>query len=134
MQQMAQYFHRYVGGVSITKGQDALQAWISQLIERGREAQALTGSISSTTRRTSQPEQQGRVGICQPLKSMLCTPNSTFSGPMSSEAGSAAALNSIGLQRNALINYTATHSGPPHDPTWIVRCYGKCFPPVIEWA
>lgn len=133
MQQMAHYFHSYVGGVFLTKGQDALQAWISKLIEPDQDVQTPTGSATSTTRRTSQAEQQGSVGICRPFKSAL----TTFSGAVPSAGVSAAALNQIGMQQNVPINYVATQSGHPHDPTWTVRCLGKrlrFISPGIQWT
>jgi len=103
------YFHSYVGALYVTKGLFPIDAWIFKLIDPD-------ANLGSPT----QPWQQGQD------RESASHPGPSLSGPSDPVTGTnvpVSLVNQTATLRNIPINYVPSHEGPPHLPTWTVRCY-----------
>jgi len=147
--EMATYFHTYVGALYVDKKSlKAIQDWISKLIDPTAEPpvtieQFGQDGIGITSYRNSYPSPQSQTYSSPSSSGIFSSPpaSSSYSVP-TPPAGpppplpsspprplagtinliSLSLVNQTAVQKNFSINYVASQEGPPHQPTWTVRC------------
>lgn len=151
LQEMSNFFYIYVGALYTRNGLPTVQNWISRLIDPvanvnppGAPQPAFDGTYHS---QTSPP--QGGYYTPPPSQPTYAQPQSQYlppppplnnppplpSSPTPYSHGPASTLSLVTLalvnqtaaQRNIAVTYPAEQTGPPHQPTWTVRCCSKCF-------
>ncbi|KAJ6621225.1 hypothetical protein B0H10DRAFT_1023651 [Mycena sp. CBHHK59/15] len=102
--EMRNFFHAYIGALTIRNGANHVQAWISALIDPDANSFAPPPP----------------TGMPPPLPTSHPSSPPRNSGP--SNIVSLALVNQTAAQRAIAVTYPAEQTGPPHTPTWTVQC------------
>ena len=131
---MRKFFHSYLGALYIRNGLPTIQDWITRLIEPDvAPTQGFSPPPSSNNYSPSPYVQQNfgqhqpggyfhpapPPGVPPPLPPLPATPSSSMS------LVTLALVNQTAAQKGIAVTYTADQTGPPHQPTWTVRCLSK---------
>ncbi|KAJ7161437.1 hypothetical protein C8R43DRAFT_335579 [Mycena crocata] len=100
---MRKFFHAYIGALYIRNGINQVQAWVSALVDPEADVNSFA---------TPPPP----VGMPPPL------PQNTSSPQPNTGLSLLALLNQTATQNRLSVTYPAEQTGPPHAPTWSVRC------------
>jgi dsRNA-specific ribonuclease len=138
-QEMRRYFNTYLGALYIRNGLPTIQDWISRLIDPNV---ALAQPATSPPAPSYSPHVQPNYAQ-QYTQQYTQQPASYFSGPappagnppplpkspppstLSSSMSlvTLALVNQTAAQKGFTVTYPAEQVGPPHQPTWTVRCF-----------
>ncbi|TRM66039.1 hypothetical protein BD626DRAFT_486582 [Schizophyllum amplum] len=126
------FFKKYVGAIYVRQGMDVVQTWISRLLNPDIEP------ILAPGRHTSPPQQQHQHYQQQQDVTMAPPPPPPTTAPPPMPAGAPpgtpapmipggngvtlSLMNQTAMQKGFAVNYDASQTGPPHAPTWSVRC------------
>lgn len=117
--EMRKFFNTYVGALYIRNGIETIQGWISRLINPNSETQyqvaPLQKIINSGYQSPPPPLTQP-----PPLPAFPPSPSTPY-GAVSSLV-SLALVNQTAAQKGYQVTYPAEQTGPPHQPTWTVKC------------
>ena len=131
---MRKFFNSYLGALYIRNGLSTIQEWIARLIDPN-VAPAQVATFSSLPNYSPSPyvqqsfaqQQSGGyfhpappVGAPPPLPSPPSVPPSTTMSLVT-----LALVNQTAAQKGCAVTYPAEQTGPPHQPTWTVRCLSK---------
>jgi dsRNA-specific ribonuclease len=126
------FFNTYVAALHLRSGLKVVQNWISHLIDPGEEPSSSIGSeppessLGSTSHMGSPPPPTTNpppLPSGQPPLPAYTPPGHGQPGPAPPAQVTLALVNQTATQRGISCNYTAEQTGPPHLPTWTVRCY-----------
>lgn len=152
---MASFFQTYVGAVYTTKKSlSPIQNWISKLIDPNlnppvfANQQEQDGMGNGGNSYPSPPSQSSPIGFASPSYSTSSTsyspapppgpppplPPSSHPLPPTLNLISLSLVNQTAMQKGFAINYAASQEGPPHQPTWTVRCLSKPLLPVALYT
>ncbi|KAF9566996.1 hypothetical protein CPC08DRAFT_627565 [Agrocybe pediades] len=109
LQEMSTYFHVYVGALYIRNGLGLIQTWVSGLINPNLPVKLPSSSV---------PEHLSQVPASPPPP---LPGNPPVSSPLS--LVTLALVNQTASQKGYQVSYQAEQAGPPHQPTWSVRCF-----------
>jgi len=112
--EMTAFFHTYVGAVYFVRGFEAVQIWISKLIDP--HAPVNLPQAPQDGRATSGFSPTPPAGAPPPV------PNSPSMSSSSMGLVTLALVNQTAIRKGLDINYIATQDGPSHLPTWTVKC------------
>ncbi|KAG5637643.1 hypothetical protein H0H81_003720 [Sphagnurus paluster] len=120
-QELRRFFHTYIGALHIRNGMATIQEWISRLIDP--DAPPMPRPFSPTV--SDIPPKQ--LGWGQPFPPSHPPPPlpSPMYQPTPSDVPktvSLALVNQTAVQHKIKVTYLAEQEGPPHSPTWTVRC------------
>ena len=129
---MRKFFNSYLGALYIRNGLSTIQEWISRLIDPDvAPAQGATFSPPSNY----SPYAQQNYGQPQPGNYYHPAPPPGAPPPLPSSPPPAmpssmslvtlALVNQTAAQKGFTVTYPAEQVGPPHQPTWTVRCFCK---------
>jgi len=143
--EMTKYFHIFVGAVYICSGQDIVQNWISRLIDPTADASMgapprVDGYAQQSQMGYPSPPAYGQPHIQfghasnypSPPRSSPFPPAPPSSPPpplpshplpsVGLSLVNLALVNQTASQKGFQVSYPAEQVGPPHQPTWTVRC------------
>jgi dsRNA-specific ribonuclease len=137
-EEMRKYFNSYIGALYIRNGLPTIQEWISRLIDPN-VAPAQPAAFSSVPSYSpyvqqnyshqtySQPYSQQPGGYL-PAPPAGPPPPLPHSPPPAMPSSSMslvtlALVNQTAAQKGFTVTYPAEQVGPPHQPTWTVRCF-----------
>lgn len=132
---MRKFFNSYLGALYIRNGLSTIQDWIARLIDPNvAPAQGVTFSPPPPSNFSSSPYMQQNFsqqqsggyyhptpppGIPPPIPPPPSMPSSSMS------LVTLALVNQTAAQKGFTVTYPAEQVGPPHQPTWTVRCFCK---------
>lgn len=132
---MRKFFNSYLGALYIRNGLSTIQEWIARLIDPNvAPAQGTTFSPLSNYSPSPYVQQnfgqQQSGGYFHPAPPLGAPPPLPSSPPpvMPSPAMSLVTLalvNQTAAQKGFTVTYPAEQVGPPHQPTWTVKCFCK---------
>ncbi|KAF8167597.1 hypothetical protein B0H34DRAFT_779291 [Crassisporium funariophilum] len=124
-EEMRKYFTTYLGALYIRNGLPTIQAWISRLIDPNADicqpdpyAQPSAQGYGQQTGPSYFPGQPS--GPPPPLPSSPPPFGQSSSYP--SSLVTLALVNQTAAQKGFTVTYPAEQVGPPHQPTWTVKC------------
>ena len=132
---MRKFFNSYLGALYIRNGLSTIQEWIARLIEPS-VAPVQVAALSPLSSYPSSPyvqqnfSQQHQGGHFHPAPPLGAPPPLPSSPPpvMPSSSMSLVTLalvNQTAAQKGFTVTYPAEQVGPPHQPTWTVKCFCK---------
>ncbi|KAG5342030.1 hypothetical protein C0989_005710 [Termitomyces sp. Mn162] len=120
------FFDTYVGALHIRSGGSIIQDWISRLIDPDAEHMPPPQwpAVSNASISTGQSVWTGASVPMPPSSSPPPLPPDNIStiGMAGRTLVSLALVNQTAVQRGVNVTYGAEQTGPPHMPTWTVRC------------
>jgi hypothetical protein len=129
---MRKFFNSYLGALYIRNGLSTIQEWISRLIDPN--VAPAQGTIFSPPSNYS-PYVQQNYGQLQPGTYFHPAPPSGPPPPLPSSPPpvmpssmslvTLALVNQTAAQKGFTVTYPAEQVGPPHQPTWTVKCFCK---------
>lgn len=147
---MKNYFHTYTGAICATKGLPVVQTWISKLIDPTSNPEHFHAPQQSTQdgvgSQTPVIQNQNNFNSSTFVPTGYSTPSTSYSIPLPPAAsppplpsppqaqapltGSInfiplSLVNQTAVQKGYSINYVASQEGPPHQPTWTIKCLSK---------
>jgi hypothetical protein len=135
---MRKFFNSYLGALYIRNGLSTIQDWIARLIDPNvAPAQGAVGTFSPPPPSNYSPYVQQNFGQQQsanyyhPPAPPLMAPPPLPSSPAPVMPSSSMSLVTLALvnqtaaQKGFTVTYPAEQVGPPHQPTWTVRCFCK---------
>ncbi|KAF8956063.1 hypothetical protein BDZ97DRAFT_1853487 [Flammula alnicola] len=147
-QEMTNFFHIYVGALYIRNGLPTIQNWISRLITPGADVRlpdaspqpnpAPDGNYNQQMPGQAPSQTSSYSSAYSPMSSQTYSPAPPNSPPpplpgnppVFNYAPSAtlslvtlALVNQTAAQRGMQVTYMAEQVGPPHQPTWTVKCF-----------
>lgn len=138
---MRTYFNTYLGALYIRNGLSIIQEWISRLIDPAVAPSQPTAFAPSPNYSAPSPYSQqnhGQPSYVQPSYGQYFHPAPPTGPPpplpsspppaMPSSSMSLVTLalvNQTAAQKGLAVTYPADQTGPPHQPTWTVRCFCK---------
>lgn len=143
--EMQNYFHTYIGALYIRNGHGPLlQNWISKLIDPGYIADVVLPAEGLKLNTQPNPPAYSSASTPSSYQSFASPPPPTGPAPplpasppppsVPSPGGSGnmpssmmnlvtlALVNQTAAKKGVAISYSAVPQGPPHQPTWTVRC------------
>ncbi|KAL1699512.1 hypothetical protein EV121DRAFT_296094 [Schizophyllum commune] len=127
--QLNDFFKKYVGAIYIRQGMGVIQTWISRLLNPDAEP-----VLPPESRGTPQPQRQDSLLQDRSMASPPPPPGAPPPMPTGAPPGSPhpthtggngitlSLMNQTAMQKGFAVNYEASQTGPPHAPTWSVRC------------
>lgn len=132
---MRKFFNSYLGALYIRNGLSTIQEWIARLIDPNvAPAQVATFSPLSNyspspyvQQNFAQQQSGGYFLPAPPIGAPPPLPSSPppFTPPSSMSLVTLALVNQTAAQKGYTVTYPAEQVGPPHQPTWTVRCCSK---------
>jgi len=133
---MRKYFNSYLGALYIRNGLPTIQDWMSRLIDPdAAPSQPDTYAPSSTPsyygqQNYGQQNHSQQMGYFSPAPPLGPPPPLPSSPPPAMPSSSMslvtlALVNQTAAQKGLTVTYPADQIGPPHQPTWTVRCFCK---------
>ncbi|TFK41809.1 ribonuclease III domain-containing protein [Crucibulum laeve] len=122
--EIRKFFNTYIGALYIRNGMQAIQPWISRLIDPDTDV-AMSDPSSPAASSTQSPSYAQSWSPVPPSNPPPPLPSFTPSSPGSSLVSSLVSLalvNQTAAQKGFQVTYPAEQAGPPHQPTWTVRC------------
>lgn len=129
---MRKYFNCYLGALYIRNGLHTIQDWISRLIDPNvapsQPAPFSPHGYSTPNHYGQQNYAQPGPGYFQPAPPAGPPPPLPNSPPPAMPTSSMslvtlALVNQTAAQKGFTVTYPAEQVGPPHQPTWTVRCF-----------
>jgi len=132
-EEMRKYFNSYIGALYIRNGLPTIQEWISRLIDPSvAPAQSTTFSAVPSYSPYVQQNYSQQLGGYSPLPPTGLPPPLPNSPPHSPSVAmpsssmslvTLALVNQTAAQKGFTVTYPAEQVGPPHQPTWTVKCF-----------
>lgn len=128
---MRKFFNSYLGALYIRNGLPTIQDWISRLIDPSvASSQPVTFSSTPSYTAPTYYSQQNYAPYSHPTPPTgpppPLPPNSPPPAmPSSMSLVTLALVNQTAAQRGFTVTYPAEQVGPPHQPTWTVKCFCK---------
>ena len=132
---MRKFFNSYLGALYIRNGLSTIQEWIARLIDPNvAPVQTATFSPPPPSNFSTSPYIQQNFGQQQSGGYFLPAPPPGVPPPLPRSPPPATPSSSMSLVTLALVNQTASQKGftvtypaeqvgPPHQPTWTVKCF-----------
>jgi len=137
-EEIRKYFNSYIGALYIRNGLPTIQEWISRLIDPN-VAPAQPAAFSPTPSYSPYVQQQQNYSHysqqpagyfpAPPTGAPPPLPNSPPNSPPPAMPSSSMSLVTLALvnqtaaQKGFTVTYPAEQVGPPHQPTWTVKCF-----------
>ena len=135
---MRKFFNSYLGALYIRNGLPTIQEWITRLIDPDvAPAQGVTftsplppSNYSPSPYGQQNFGQQQSGGYFHPAQPTGVPPPLPSSPPPAIPSSSMslvtlALVNQTAAQKGFTVTYPAEQVGPPHQPTWTVKCFCK---------
>jgi len=123
-EELRRFFDTYVGALHIRNGMATIQDWISRLIDPDAEPTSLQFPIPNPDilpypLQTFRPPPPSQLPSSHPPPPPNDSPSTGMGVP---SMVTLALVNQTAVQRGIAVTYSGEQVGPPHLPTWTVRC------------
>ena len=133
---MRKYFNTYLGALYIRNGLPIIQEWISRLVDPNVAPAQPAAFPQSPSYSPYMQQNYGQQNYTQQPGGFFAAPPTGTPPPLPSSPPPAMPSSSMSLVTLALVNQTAAQKGftvtypaeqvgPPHQPTWTVKCFCK---------
>ncbi|KAH8835547.1 hypothetical protein DL96DRAFT_1574634 [Flagelloscypha sp. PMI_526] len=117
-EEIRRFFHRLLGALEFKEGFPAVYAWVIRLIDPDGPSSSQPSTSTIKVNHSTPPVSESST------QSFMSSPPrpAPQSGSSSSSNITLAMLNQKASQNQMKVEYPAESTGPPHNPTWAVRC------------
>ena len=133
---MRKFFNSYLGALYIRNGLSTIQDWITRLLDPNVAAQGAIMGFSPPPPSNFSPYVQQNFNQQQSGNYFHPAPPSMAPPPLPSSPApvmpspsmslvTLALVNQTAAQKGFTVTYPAEQVGPPHQPTWTVKCFCK---------